>query len=101
MEVEELARWFEAVADAKAVDRELEFMEPNLAFQLDEISGAEIHLRVWFECESRPVWKPNPVAHARDLAAILSLTATELRRAAEDLRSQLARFPTRVPLWSG
>ena len=101
MEVEELARWLEAVADAKAVDHELEFMEPNLAFQMDEISGAAIHLRVWFECESRPSWKPSPVAHARDLAATLSLTATELRRAAEDLRRQLARFPTRVPLQSG
>jgi hypothetical protein len=54
IEVEELARWLEAVADAKEVDGELEFMEPNLAFQLDEISGSEIHLRVWFECESRP-----------------------------------------------
>jgi hypothetical protein len=29
----------EAVADAKEVDGELEFIEPNLAFQLDEISG--------------------------------------------------------------
>jgi hypothetical protein len=29
----------EAVADAKEVDGELEVMEPNLAFQLDEISG--------------------------------------------------------------
>jgi hypothetical protein len=29
----------EAVADAKEVDGELEFMEPNLALQLDEISG--------------------------------------------------------------
>jgi hypothetical protein len=101
MEVEELARWLEAVADGKEVDRELEFMEPNLAFQLDGISGAEIHLRVWFECESRPVWKPNPVADARDLAATLSVTATELGRAAEDLRGQLERFPTRVPLESG
>jgi hypothetical protein len=101
VEVEELARWLEAVADGKEVDRELEFMEPNPAFQLDEISGAEIHLRVWFECESRPVWKPDSVADARNLAAILSLTALKVRRAAEDLRHQLARFPTRVPLPRG
>ena len=101
MEVEELARWLEAVTDAKEVDRELEFTEPNLAFQLDAISGAEIHLRVWFECESRPAWKPNRVADARDLAATLSVSPTELRRAAADLHSQLARFPTRVPFRSG
>ena len=31
--------WLEEGPDAKEVDRELEFMEPNLAFQLDEISG--------------------------------------------------------------
>jgi hypothetical protein len=101
MEVEELARWLESVADGKEVDRELEFMEPNLAFQLDEISGAEIHLRVWFEYESRPVWKADSVADACDLAATLSLTAPKVRRAVEDLRRQLARFPTRVPLPSG
>jgi hypothetical protein len=40
MEIEELAWWLEAVADARAIDSQLEFMEPNLAFQLDEISGA-------------------------------------------------------------
>jgi hypothetical protein len=65
--------------------------------ELDE-AGAEITMRVWFECESGPSWKKAETAGARDLAASLALNRSEVRRAAAELRSQLQTFPTRVPL---
>ena len=98
MDVETLANWLDSVADGRRVDPELDFMEPNLSFQVDGDEPRGIRMRVWFELESRPPWKKNDVAGARDFAAQLLVDSEQLRRAALDLRTQLSEFPTRAPI---
>jgi hypothetical protein len=48
VEVAELADWLEAIAEREEPACELEFIEPNLAFELAETNGS-VRLRAWFE----------------------------------------------------
>jgi len=87
--VAELASWLEAPVG------ELEFMEPNLAFECLALDDDTADLRVWFELEFRPEWAENRVAGQRDLSANLTVSRAELADAAAGLRRQLAAYPPR------
>jgi hypothetical protein len=95
-EVEPLARWLEVVATGEAREREFDFLEPNLAFELRAESGEEVTLRVWFELELRPPWARSQVADERDVWVDLEVTREALRRAATQLREGLRAFPPRA-----
>ena len=97
-EVEMLADWLEALGDGRRVESELDFMEPNLAFECEGVDKGVVRLCAWFECEARPAWNTNDTGGARDLAARVGGSGEHLIAAAGDLRVQLARYPTRVPL---
>jgi hypothetical protein len=94
-EVVWLADWFDGIARGEEKDRELEFLEPNLSFELLETSSDRARLRAWFELELRPTWARSDAAGERDLHAELDVTHADLRRAAEALRTQLRQFPPR------
>jgi hypothetical protein len=95
VEVAQLADWLEAIAEREEPVRDLEFIEPNLAFELAETNDS-LRLRAWFELELRPPWSPADEVPARDLCVELELSRDDLRAAAESLRDQLGRFPPRA-----
>lgn len=66
-DVSELADWLNGIAEGRDVDRELDFLDPNLAFELWEGGSYLVTLRVYFELESRPPWAPSALAGERDL----------------------------------
>jgi hypothetical protein len=97
LDVEQLADWLEALGNERPVESELHFMEHNLAFELEGV-GDLVRMRIWFGCGARPAWKGNEPAGRRDFAARIAVPSKALLDAAEDLKRQLARYPTRVAL---
>ena len=85
------------LGEGRPADGELDFTEPNLAFELVEASSQEVRLRVWFELESRPDWAPKHFAgDDPDLCVDLPVSRTTLAEAAQQLRHQLYEFPPRA-----
>ena len=67
------------------------FGEPNLQFEVK----ATGQIRVIFELEARPPWKP-PTFEDDDIYALdLDLSSAQLAQAAEQLAEQLKKFPSR------
>jgi hypothetical protein len=95
-DVERLADWLEAIAEARPQDALVEFLEPNLAFELHAAAEEDVVIRVWFECESRPPWARADSAYMHDLWIDLDLARRDAAGGARDLRDQLERFPARA-----
>jgi hypothetical protein len=55
-EVRRLAEWLRRVADGKTRRTQLDFLEPNLAFEVVGHAGPRAVVRVAFELEARPPW---------------------------------------------
>ena len=89
-EIVALADWLEDPAG------QLDFTEPNLAFECVGRQNDEIALRVWFELELRPDWAESRVAGERDLCAVLTVSKAELTQAADELRRELDSYPPRA-----
>jgi hypothetical protein len=96
-EVASLADWFSQLADGVSVGSEQSFIEPTLRFERGDISPSGVQLRIFFELEARPPWVHADGAPMDDLSAELFLTPSELRLAADSLRSQLSHYPIRGP----
>ena len=93
-EVQDLIDWLEVIADGKTVNPDAYFTEPNLHFQLPNNDATK--LRVYFDLECRPSWAKSTFKDNDELWVEFSVTPEILRNAAESLRSQLQKFPTRV-----
>ena len=94
-EVESLAEWFEKVRKGEKVETDIDFVEPNLSFQLySDLQGN--YLRVYFELESRPSWATSDAAGMRDLWIQFPLADLNLLDVAASLRHQLALYPQRT-----
>jgi hypothetical protein len=87
----------ELVSEDAGSGRQIEFLEPNLAFEIQDATSTDVQLRVWFELELRPPWARAEGALERDLSAKLSVSRYELASTAADLRAQRKRFPDRLP----
>ncbi len=98
-DVSEIAEWLHALAAGEPADRELEFLEPNLAFEVLSRRPGWVALRIWFELELRPEWAPWDDVPSRDLSCDVEATPEDLREAAMSLRHDLERFPARS--WEG
>jgi hypothetical protein len=94
-EVKELADWLDEAVLLPEESSELEFLEPNLTFERRSGKNGKVDLTVWLELEARPPWAHKGFFGERDLSIDLDLDVDQLKRAAEDLRAQLERFPTR------
>jgi hypothetical protein len=94
-DVEGLALWLDAVSEFRATYQRVQFLEPNLAFELQSESPRGLAVRVLFEQESRPPWaRPDPPSSA--FFVDLALPHEAVREAAEALRLQLVAFPPRA-----
>lgn len=93
-EVEWLIEWLEAIAEGQAVESDICFTEPNLRFQL--LDENEKKVRIYFELEYRPSWAESKFNEDEDEIWVeFSITPGILKKAAESLRTQLRKFPTR------
>jgi hypothetical protein len=95
-EVNELADWLNEAALTPEVSAELEFLEPNLTFDRRPGNNHKVDLTIWLELEARPRWAHKGFVDERDFSIELDLDSGQLRQAANDLRTQLERFPPRL-----
>lgn len=92
-EMRELIDWFEALAQRSTVKlQQLSFTEPNLSFEL--LVGENnklIMFRIKFDLES----KPQNATNNKEYIVDCSVDNRELKRIANDLKSELEKFPER------
>jgi hypothetical protein len=91
-EVERLADWFEQLARGDRETRFQGFIEPNISFEL--IGNSEATLRIFFDLEFKPPWAVQDADEEHYLD--FPLNPSELRDAAESLRSELKKYPQRA-----
>jgi hypothetical protein len=96
IDVDALARWLSAAAEAPDVLKPLWFTEPNLSFELADVTDDLIHIRTWLELEARPPWAEKGYDRDPDLAVSVRVSPIDLRSAADSLLAELSVYPTRV-----
>jgi hypothetical protein len=92
-EARHLAEWLRRVADGKTNRFELDFLEPNLAFEVVGRSGPRVAIRVAFELEARPPWNDRALGRNDDWRSVwleFLVAPEQLREAADELRAQLS-----------
>ncbi len=74
----------------------LEFLEPNIAFSVEERTADRVRIRIYFSLESLPPWLQNAeVSGPFEYFVRLEVSAEELTRAAESWMLELAEFSER------
>jgi hypothetical protein len=102
-EVEDLANWLESLSNNREVNPLLDFVEPNLSFQLVDRSSETTRLQVCLQLESRLPWKSwsgpgeSPQGPILDCSS-LDWSSNELFAWSTNLKEQLRKFPRRAPL---
>jgi len=97
-EVEELANWIESLGNNHGVEPQLEFIEPNLSFRVQDRSPERVRLKVLLGLESRPPWKDWSPPGWRPEGPVLDCSAEDMLAWATNLRGQLRKLPRREPL---
>jgi hypothetical protein len=91
-EARDLSKWFEGIAtDDPRAGRSIDFLEPVLLFEAFRRSQDSVLLRVY--CQKFP--KPAQNEH---FSKMFWFSREQLKKGAEQLRSELQRFPSRFPL---
>ncbi len=75
----------------------LDFLEPNIAFSVEERTADRVRIRIHFNLESLPPWLQNAEVEPGlfQYFVRLEVSAEELTRAAESWMLELAEFPER------
>lgn len=91
-DVERIVKWLSDLADNKTVqDESLEFIEHNLSFHLLDNRSEVKGIRISFDLESRPQSATDEKLYFVDCL----LTNDLLRQLAQDLMTELSKFPKR------
>lgn len=92
-EAAELADWLESATRGRCKNKTLDFIEPNLAFEL--VKNRVI--RIYFELESRPNWKPHyDNIENRDLYIDVPIFPEKMVRQVSQLKKKIRNFPSRA-----
>lgn len=91
-ELERLVSWLESVSNRQPSGIGVYFTERDLEFTIDENLG---RLNVHLLRDFLPPW----IESEKSLTMSFPIDQANLREAVSSLRSQLARFPGRPPLW--
>ena len=91
-DVRRLAEWLRRVADGKTNRTEIDFLEPNLAFEAVGHSGSSVVIRVAFELEARPPWNDRARTDNewRSVWLEFPITPEQLRETSDGLRADLS-----------
>jgi hypothetical protein len=75
----------------------LDFLEPNIAFSVEDRTADRVQIRIHFSLESLPPWLQNAELEPGlfEYFVRLEISAEELTRAAESWMLELAEFPER------
>jgi hypothetical protein len=90
-----LADWFDKVADRRTKRHEIDFLEPNLSFEVVRDEGLCVVMTVAFELEARPPWNDRAVSERR-----VAIGGARVRSAARR-PSRSRQGPTRATDLSG
>jgi len=91
-EARDLSKWLEGIArDDPRAGWSIDFLEPVLLFEALRRTQDSILLRVY--CQKFP--KPAPKEH---FSKVLWFSREQIKRGAEELRSELQQFPSCFPL---
>lgn len=89
-ELRQLHSWLENLALRPTSGSSISFLEPNLRF----VSEEDL-LKVYFELEARPGWRPADGADMNDFWIEFPLSELDLQAAVLAIRTGLAEFPQR------
>lgn len=92
-EAQELATWFEALANHSNTTNVLRFIEPNVSFR----SLSNNTLQLILAAEALPPGRRTAMKPGDTVKLQFMVQPAALQQAAQDLRLQLTRFPTRIP----
>jgi len=92
-DVQHIINWFEKIANSeKVASNYLDFLEPNLVFELKKLNSDNKLIRIIFDLESRPQNANDDIEYFVDV----EFTNAELRKVATDLKKELKPFPIRA-----
>ena len=87
-----LGRWLRDLADERAGHDDLWFLEPNLAFAVLTRSPERVGLRIAFDLEFSPPWRPR-IGAGDPFTIETEVPRATLRDAAENWAEALADYP--------
>jgi hypothetical protein len=94
LEVERLARWFEAIEEDSDLIRPATFIEPNLEFSYMSLPPAAIQIRLTRECA--PPWITEKIKRSEGIVMSFPVGKINLPAIVSSLREWLARYPARA-----
>lgn len=90
-DVERLSEWFKKLSIDNSEEKNIDFLEPNLAFQLIEVESEIKKIRLIFELESRPMNASSDVSYFVDFL----FDNEQLLTLSKELEEYLNRYPKR------
>lgn len=91
-EIKRLIGWFSDVSNDNEVNSEMNFIEPNVSFQLLDKSKDKNIVQIKFDFESRP----RSADDEKDYVIVFNFSNYELSEIANELTLELERFPYRL-----
>jgi hypothetical protein len=91
-EVKFLADWLQSILAGDTKQRTIEFIEPNLKFELVNTQGDAFRVGIHLNLESKPGWYTEKEIFSFDLL----VDRSQLEHSVERLNNELIRFPGRA-----
>ena len=92
-EVEEIINWFEKISNNENLNSNfLNFLEPNLEFELKSSENEKKIIRLFFDLESRP----KSANDEKDYFVDFELTNQEISTLKTNLKRELEKYPRRI-----
>lgn len=91
-ELKSLTNWLNDILTGDIKEKEIEFIEPNLKFELADKVDDTFKLRTLLTLESKPTWYTEDETFSFDLV----VDREQLEYSVERLKTQLTKFPGRA-----
>ena len=91
-ELKSLTDWLQKILIGDFEEKEIEFIEPNLKFELVDNTNDSYKMRTHLTLESRPVWFTDDETFSFDI----DVDRGELKQSVQRLKSELIKFPGRA-----
>lgn len=85
-------KWLKQAIGAKIQDKKIEFIEPNLEFELVDINDNNCKIRIYLNLESKPGWYKDDWGYSIDI----TVKKEQIENSIERIESDLLRFPVRL-----